>query len=1276
MWLMCVALFCTGGAAAFAQLDTGAIAGTVLDPAGKAVPGAAVSISEVGTGTAYSTVSSSTGYYVLPSVHPGTYDITVAAPGFKTVVRHGVVVSIGAHIAQDLALPVGAASTTVSVSAAAESLEADSSEIDASIQPEQVEDLPLAVGGALRSPETLVYLEPNTVGFGQASALDALKINGGQEAATDFLVDGITTLRQENGSASFGIMSPSIEAVNEFHISLSGLPAYLGRTTGGITNFNTKSGSNDYHGSVYDFFKNAALDANSWFNNGDIAEQGNTAAAQAEFKRPYDTKNDYGINLGGPVRVPHVYSGRDKTFFFFNWEQLRYNYGGAITSLLPTPAELGAGGQYFDFSSTLGAAIPGSQGNCGQNYPLYYGEIFDPNYEYVPFLGSPCRYVAFGQTYNTGTFTTSGTPTNKIPINRASAVARNIVNTYLMPLSQQEVSGSSAYNYIYRGAGTEGTDAQTVYSIRLDQNIGARNKVWGFWSSRENTDTGGNSNLPPPIQTCCGTVDQLGKILRVGWDWTLTPKMVNTLTFGGNRSNNINLSKASRMGTNWDQQLGLNSGAASVDFPVFQFNGNSFGGIGQQEHSTDTDNVLALNDILQWQHGAHSFKVGAEWQYHQYSWVASIGGTCSGTAGCIATWDNQTASDENYWGQDGNALASFLIGETGDMSDLVDLNQPRWIAHYGTLFAQDDWKVRPNLTFNLGFRWSYETPRHEAHGDTAIWNPTLPDAAASGIPGALVFAGQGAGRNGSKNETWGTVYRKDFEPRVGFAWEPGFLAHKDVIRGSGGIYYGPLVYADFGQGTVQGFTVQGNSYTADPLDGCPLDSSSTPPPCTSNQGNTLPDGLPVLPSTFDLNPNQLDGNSGLSADYVAKSNGRPAMVETWTLELQHQIKPNLFATLGYLGMHSTRLHAMLDFFNDMPDKDMFLGDWLNYWAFYPGPTSGVGSQLPYPNFSCFGAPTSNTVIPGCTWPIDEPTSQALRPFPQIGYINMDSYLQNLGQSTYEALEARLEQRFHNGLNILASYTFSKTLTDADVIQPYWSTLQNGGAVQDPENLRGEKAVSSEDVPNNFVVSYIYELPIGQGKSFLGTSPRPVNWAISHWSVSGVQHYLNGQPISIFGATGIPGKNSSVRFNRVAGQPVKNSAYRNPLDFNPTSNATACATGYFNCAAFYDPNLFQNRDPNGTGASGEGNPWRFGTMPRNSSDIRGPGYLTEDFGISKAIPITERIKADFRAEMFDAFNRHIFDRPNSDLNVSNVSVGQIGGLQNGPRNVQFHLRITY
>jgi len=1269
VWLALLFMFLGFSASAAAQLDTGAISGTVLDPANKVVQGAQVSIRGTETGTAYSTVSSSTGYYVFPSVRTGNYDITVAANGFKTAIHKGVVVAVGATSSQDIALAVGSTNEMVTVSAGAETLQTDTSDMGVSVQPEQVENLPLTVNGC-RSLETLITLAPGVVSYGMAAATDPIKINGGQEAGTDFLIDGITTNRQQNGSGSFGIISPSVDAVSEFHITLSGLPAELGRTTGGISNFNTKGGTNDFHGTAYVFAKNASFDANSWFSNGEMAEQENLCTgsdatqcienAKAQFKRPADTKYDYGINLGGPVHIPHLYKGKDKSFFFFNWEQWRQTYGGAITSILPTPAMLGSDGQYFDFSSTLGGQIPGVTANdnaCTQT--LYFGEIFDPQYVTTGSGNAyPCRSIAF--------------PNNQIPINRASTIAQNIVTKYLMPLAKQEVAGSNTYNYVQR---SEGIIDNTAYSIRIDQNLGARNKIWAFWSSRENTDSGGNSNLPVPFQTCCGTVDQLGKLIRGGWDWIVTPTLVNSFTFGGNRSNNINKSKASQMGTDWDKQLGIANGFSN-DFPVFEFYGNSFGGIGQQEDSTDIDNVVAVNDILHWQHGAHSIKVGIDAQYHQYSWVSHIGGTCSGNAGCIEFWDNQTASDTHFWGSDGNSFAAFLVGETGDMNNLNDLHAPRWITHYGAIFAQDDWKVKPNLTINLGMRWSYETPRREAAGDTAIWDPTKVDAAAT--PGyygpqlgALVFAGKGAGRNGSQNETWGSVYRKNFEPRVGFSWEPDVLNHKDVIHGSVGIYYGPLVEADYGQGTVQGFTVQGDLSTpGEPLGGYPLDG-----------------GLPVLPTTPNLGPNQLDGTN-IAADYVAKSNGRPGMMESWTLEMQHQITPNLTLSAGYLGMHATHLHAMLNYMNDMPDKYMALGDYLGWWAYYP-PNLDIGvnqvnSIEPYANFSC---------ATGCTWPISEPISQALRPFPQIGYINMDSYLQNLGQSTYNALEAKLEQHFHNGLNILASYTFSKTLTDADVIQPYWSTLQNGGAVQDPENLRGEKAVSSEDVPHNFVVSYTYELPVGEGKTFFGNTPKPISMVISHWSVNGIQHYVSGQPISIFGATGIPGKNSSVRYDRVPGQPVKNPHYKNPLAFqpgttgsNPTDpNSLACETGYFNCNAFYDPNYITNRDPAGSPAGG--NPYRFGTMPRNSSDIRGFGYLTEDFGISKVIPIHGNIKANFRAEMFDAFNRHIFLRPNSAVGTttvgslasgttSNIDAGQIGGLQNGPRNVQFRLNITY
>jgi hypothetical protein len=250
VWLALLFMLFGFAAPAVAQLDTGAIAGTVLDPAGKVVAGANVDIHETSTGTAYSTTSSSTGYYVFPSIRTGTYDVTVAAAGFKTAVHKGVVVAIGAHSGQDITLDVGSVTETVSVSADTQTLESESSDIGTSIQPEQVEDLPLTTAG-FRSLETLITLVPGVVGFGQSSSTDPIKIDGGQEAGTDFLIDGITTNRAENGSGSFIIMSPSVDAVNEFHVTLSGLPAELGRTTGGIANFNTRGGTNSYHGSAF-----------------------------------------------------------------------------------------------------------------------------------------------------------------------------------------------------------------------------------------------------------------------------------------------------------------------------------------------------------------------------------------------------------------------------------------------------------------------------------------------------------------------------------------------------------------------------------------------------------------------------------------------------------------------------------------------------------------------------------------------------------------------------------------------------------------------------------------------------------------------------------------------------------------------------------------------------------------------------------------------------------------------------------------------------------------
>lgn len=1210
--LAILAMVLAYGTPAFAQLDTGSISGVISDPAGKVVPGANITATDNATGTKYSTVSSSAGYFVFPSVHTGNFELSVSSAGFKTAVFNGIIVAVGVTTSRDVTLNVGSASENVTVTAGTVSLEKDSSDIDATITPEQVQDLPLAVSGNLRSLTSMEFLVPGTVGPGTSSGgsgFQMSKINGGQEEGTDYLLDGITTNRMENGSGSVDILTPSVDAVNEFHVSLSGLPAELGRTTGGIANFNTKSGTNDYHGLVYNFYKNSALDANNWFNNGYLATA-TDPAVRASLQRSPDTKNDFGGTLGGPIRIPHLYNGRDRSFFFFSWEQLRYNTGSAVTSLIPTAAELGSNGQYFDFTSVLGAPIPGASDGC--NSTLYYGEIFDPNTETTS-GGASCRTPL---TYNG--------QLNEIPIGRESQVAQSVLKYLPAP----NLTGGTN-NYIYD---TQDSIAQTVYSVRIDQNLGTNHRIWGFFSSRENTDQGNGLNLPPPLNSGGGGgIDQLAKFSRIGWDWVISPRLINSLTFGTNRSNNYNRSRAAEMGTNWDSKLGIANGSGPV-FPGFVFVGSPYPGFGENVYAQDVDNTIALNDIVHWQRGAHSFKFGGEAQYHQYSFVSKIGGTCSGTSGCFTFWDNQTASDTTYWGRDGNSFAAFLIGQTGTANALMQLHAPRWITHFGSLFAQDDWKVLPNLTLNLGVRWSFDTPRHEAEGDTSIMDPTAPNPAANGIPGALVFAGKGAGRNGNVGETWANTYYKDIEPRVGFSWSP-YHDGKIVLRGNAGIYYGPLVYADFGQGTLQGFTVNQTLFTADPLSGPQLDA-----------------GLPVLPTTPDVDPTQLNTQA---ADSIGPTFGRPAMIETWTLENQIQLTPNLFFSLGYLGNHATHLHGLIDYPNDIPLNDLSLGFGLAWWTAAPPPGSGI--TAPYANFYNEWGPT--------VW-----VEQALRPFPQYGYINQDSYLQNVGQSSYDALTAKLEQKFHNGLNVLASYTFSKTLTDADAIQPYYSTLQNQGGTQNPYDHKAEKAVSNEDIPNNFVVSYLYELPVGRGKKLMGNAPRAVDAVVGGWRISGVQRYLGGQPISFFGANGIPGFDNGIRPNRVSGQPTRNSAKFNPFNFVNSGSigagSGACTTGFWNCSAFVDPN------PNPQVYV----PYRFGDMPRNSADIRGFAFYDEDFGINKTIPITERIHADFRGEMFNAFNRHSFNKPDSGIQDTNF--GQVSSTLLGPRNVQFVLKITY
>ncbi len=1182
-----------------AQINSGSLGGTVADVTGSVIPGAQLTARDPESGTVYKTTSSSSGAYLFSSLRPGTYSISVTAAGFTVSQVTALPIFVTTRSSHDFALAVGAATETVTVDAAGPTLETESSDIGTVLTEAQVQDLPSAAGGAIRSLAALTFLTPGAVGPGTNGGTQYTKIGGGQTFGSDNLIDGISTQRSENGTEFFDQMTPSLDAIGEVRVETLTLPTYLGRTTGGISNFKTRSGTNVYHGTVYDFFKNTILDANNWFAKGNAANIGLTQDAIG-FRRPTDLHNDYGVTLGGPLVIPHIYNGRDKTFFFFGFEQTPSTFGHIVPSTVPTLAQ-----RMGDFSATLGAAIPNVTNPCTGN-PILVGQIFDPATTRTV-GGVECRTP----------FTR-----NQVPLDR-SQVAQKVLALTPAP----NFAGSGTTNY--QSVSNEKVN-QVVDSLRIDQSFGSRHHIFAFGSARENFDSG-VANLPGPVNSGSQLQDFYAKLIRVGYDFTITPRLVNQITLGGNRINSFNSAPASLLGVNYDAQLGIpNTPSAGTTFPVFNI-GENLPGLGSSNFDDNVDNALLADDNLSLSKGRHNVRVGGTYRWQQFSYENN-----GPAAGFFNFSRTQTAGSNNGTAeqQSGNGIASFLLGAPSATGRSLQLHFPRWISHYYAAYAQDDWKIRQNLTLNLGLRYSIDTPRHEAEGAIASFDPTIPNPLANGLPGAIRFGGVGAGRDGNKNEQFADTYYHAFEPRVGFAYSPGFLHDKLVVRGAYTIMYGPLIYADYGQGLSQGFTTNTAPQTNDPY---------TP-------SGALDAGPPILSLSPTITPGL---NVGGNVDFVAKTDGRPATVQNFTLEVEQLLAPDLILTLGFLGERGTHLRSLVYWENSLNPAYFGLGNTL-YQPLQSnaGATSGV--TAPFANFF----QVTNGLV-----------GQALLPHPQFGYINNDSYLQNRGQSTYNAMIVKLDRKFRNGLNLLLSYTWSKTFTDADSIQPYFQVVQSQGGTQNPYDLKAERAVSTEDVPTNFVASYLYELPVGRGKKFLGNSNRFVDALIGGYRIGGVDRYLSGQPISFFGAQGIPFFDGGIRYSRAQGQDFQTAAahsgHYNPLAFKSVGTVGNNPTAFFNRAAFIDVNDATHR---GNGAYG------FGNLPRNTPESRTPAYFNEDANINKHIAIHDQISADLRLEAFNVLNRHVFGKPDS--GVADINFGQISGLNGAPRSMQIVLKIRY
>jgi hypothetical protein len=1274
------------GARAVAQSTRGELAGSVTDPSGALLPGATIVAVNEATGGKSQTVSTSSGNYVFPELPVGTYKVTTTAAGFQTATATGVVVSINSTAVLNVKLKVGAQTDVVTVDASGLRLETESSDISGTVSNKQIEDLPLSLAsgvGGMRSPEVFVFLLPGTTGPGSGTSGNTgngvffSRLSGGQAYGAEVLLDGASIQRSENGS-SFDETSPSIEALQEFKVTTSTPSAEFGRTTAGIESFSVKSGTNSFHGSAFLIFKNRVFDANGWFNDGYKAED---CVGVSELNCPYskgqDQKYDFGGVFDGPVRIPHVYNGKDRTFFLFSWEKYQLHQGSVIQSTVPTVAEQGG-----NFSDILGGPVPGGTTVAGISYPVLVN----------PCTGSP---VLFNQIFDPTTTTQNSpgvwcrTPLqgDAVPTQYMSAAAHKLLTAGKFPAPNQTPTSTDAFGYTnnYSQSGVAPNN-NTVYTIRIDQNLSSKSKIFATYSTRQNFKLTGPPDLPEPFNNDGFIQTFTTHYSRAGWDYSFTPTLLNHLNLGYNRTNSVNL--GATLGTSDTASAVGVANDYSTFFPVVVFpSPDAPSSWGQQQNGENIDNGIRFNDSVSWERGRNSFKFGVDVRFQQYSVIDYNQDT-------LNFYRDQSTGVSNSCCGGGNPFASFLMGEVGNGYQAVFNDRPRWNSHYVAGFVEDDIKVSHNLTVNLGLRYDVDSPRHEALDRTSELSLTAPDAAAGGLPGALAF-----GTTCHCNSAWTTPWRKDFAPRIGFAYVLPGSNNKMALRGGFATIYGPLQYNDFGGAMAFGYNQNRDFYKGQTsttggafTPAFRLDASSPADPTNPTVGYPSVSYAPSTDPTQLTAPNGPGSFDAVGGEVIQERDHRPSMTNNWSLQLQDEVAQDLIVTVGYIGQVAQNLRSGdLSNINNISTKYFGMGDHLDDSSYYiPLGGSNSGVNAPYANFA-------------------GEVGQALRPFPQYDYIQGDCCLENLGHSTYNAMVVSVARRFRQGFNLQASYTWGKVLTDADSTIPF--SYVSGNELEQAEGsslLKLDKSVSAQNTPQQFSLSYLYQFPFGKGRKFLNHN-RALDLLVGGWQVGAIQRYQSGQPIGFGCASGIPYYQNCITFDAgpasAGGTNFASAAYKRnkngPSVFNgeswfkpafraPGTNGGSDPGVPMAEAAFVDENR-EGAPSSGwarpyttdCGDQAAGNycsslPFQLGNLRRETEAITGPIYLAEDVSLLKDFRLTEKTVFEIKGEAFDVFNRHRMGLPDLQPGDSSQATGfGIPTFQDyGPRTMQVTGKFTF
>ena len=1094
-----------------AQSDRGTITGTISDPTGAVIPNAPVDVRNVDTGATYQVGASNTGNYVV-QLPTGKYELSVTVAGFKKFVRQNLVLPVAQTLRVDIVLEVGSATESVTVTEAAPLLKTESGELSHNVSTETLNNLPiLGIGGSagaagIRNPYAVLQVLPGADWRPDAS----VRLNGMPSNSQSLRLEGQDSTNPI-ASSTQSQTQPSIDAIEEFAIQTSNYAAEFGQAGGGVFNVTMKSGTNTFHGSAYDYFVNEDLNAGVPF----------TSSGNGHLLRPRQRRNDYGFTLGGPVDIPKIYDGHDKTFFFFNFEQFRETTitdNRALT--VPTTAY-----RIGDFRQALTGRPLGSD---GLGRPLSENTIYDPKSD------REVNGVRYRDPFATN---------NVIPITQLDPVAQNVLKYVPLPTNSQVLN-----NYLPVFANQRVTD---IPSVKIDHSLNSTMKISGYWS-RTGTSSPNNDGFPYPITTGVPTTT-IAHTIRLNFDDTLRPTMLLHLGAGIIYTNQTTTSSydpagIGLKGTNSDlfPLMATLAGGTLAGGPPAQGGLSAIGPGTVANLQTPKPTATAS---LTWVHNNHTFKFGGEAVFvgflaHLRTYSSSYMYFSPTETGLPALNGVTLPATVGF------PFASFMMGRVNSGYISVP-STVRLGSHAYSLYAQDSWKVTRKLTLDYGLRYDFETYLREHYGTMPNASLATPNPSVGNYPGGIIFEGYGPGRCGC---AFAHNYPYAFGPRLGVAYQ---ITSKTVLRVGTGLSYGR-------QNSLNGKTNNAGSSN-------PYGATSYGDPAF-----VMGDGIPYRVTFPNFDPGQLPlpGTVGNPTNLIDPNAGRPARIFQWSIGVQREISRDIVVEATYLGNRGVWWQA-----NTMRAVNALTQDRIASFGLDLNNSNDL-TLLRSPVSSLLAAQRGFGASPYPSFPRGSTVAQSLRVMPE--YSNPVNTWPPLGNTWYDALQFKATKRFSHGLDFTYSLTWSKQLViGSEQDYNYFGFV--APATNDVYNRRVNKYLSGYDQPLLSVISATYTTPKPKGPGVLGS--KALSWAARDWQIGTVLRYGSGLPIQVpLATTNLATYTFQNTFvNRVPGVPVftqdLNCHCFDPnktFVLNPNAWANPTAGQYGSSAAYYDEYRQQRR----------------------------------------------------------------------------------------------------